>query len=235
MIFCKEDSIGRLIYKSLKEAVYEYLEESLRLRKLKAGDEISLEKTSRELGVSRTPLRDALLQLAAEGFVEIVPRKGIFVRQLSLQEIRDIYQIIGALEASVIRFEFERLNAEIITKMQRLNSEMEQALANNQFAEFYHKNLEFHNSFLQLSQNRELIKIVNNYKKRLYDFPPQSNWLKEWELSSVKEHQAIVDSLQQKEREHAAYLLSEVHWSFSVQEKFILKYYFPEGLNKSSG
>ena len=78
--------------KSLKDQVYEFLEGQIHSQDLKPGDTINLEKTSRSLGISRTPLRDALLLLQLEGFVTILPRRGIVVNGLSLAEIREMTQ-----------------------------------------------------------------------------------------------------------------------------------------------
>src|SRR4030067_923094 len=95
--------------KSLKEQVYDYLREKLRSGEILPGSAINLDETSRKLGVSRTPLRDALLQLESEGFVTIYPRRGVVVNVLSLRDIRNYYQIIGALESTALLQSFDRL------------------------------------------------------------------------------------------------------------------------------
>ena len=98
--------------KSLKEQVYEYLREQMRTGGLRPGSAIDMEETSRRLGVSETPLRDALLQLEMEGFVTILPRRKIVVNALTLRDIRDFYEIIGALESAALRAAFARLGAD---------------------------------------------------------------------------------------------------------------------------
>ena len=87
-------------------------------------------------------------------------------------------------------------------------------------------NLDFHNTFVQLSQNEILGTILHTLKKRLYDFPRREKWIKEWELSSVEEHQKIISLIKRKKIVEAAEFIRDVHWSFTVQEKFIDKYYF---------
>ena len=87
--------------KSLREQVYEYLRETLSTGALEPGDSIRIDDLSDKLGVSRTPLREALLQLDWEGFIIISPRRGIRVRRLYLCIIRHLYEIIGALDASI--------------------------------------------------------------------------------------------------------------------------------------
>ncbi len=219
--------------KSLKEQVYEYLREQIHLQNIQPGSMINMDATSKKLGISKTPLRDALIQLEMEGFVTIAPRRGIFVTTLSLDDIKDFYQIIGALEQSALCDSQEKISPKDKEKMQKLNREMKKTLDKNNFDLFYKKNLEFHNTYISLSQNQSLIQIVNNLKKRLYDFPRQKKWVKEWEESSIKEHQKIADLISEGSIAEAADFIHNVHWSFSVQKKFIMRYYFPEKNEKN--
>ncbi len=211
--------------KSLKEQVYEYLRDQMRSGGLKPGAAIDMEETSRRLGVSKTPLRDALLQLEMEGFVAILPRRRIEVKALTLRDIRDYYEVIGALESAALRSAFERLGAAEIGRMQTLNDGMAKAIADDDFDLYYERNLAFHDVFLDLCGNEHLIRMVNTLKKRLYDFPRQEGFVKEWEQASIGEHQALIDLLRAGRRDEAADNLRDVHWSFRVQEKFVSRYY----------
>ena len=216
---------GTLNLKSLKAQVYDYLRQQFQQHRLQPGEVINMEATAKKLGISKTPLRDALIQLEMEGFVTISPRRGIFVNALPLDEIREFYQVIGALESSALQEAFPRLGAAGIKKMDQLNRQMQKAIDHDDFDIFYQKNLLFHDSFIDLCGNKTLIRIVGNLKKRLYDFPQQRLWIKEWEQSSIREHQEIVDFLAAGDPHSAALYLRDVHWSFTVQEKYIRKYY----------
>ncbi|MQY56936.1 FCD domain-containing protein, partial [bacterium] len=90
---------------------------------------------------------------------------------------------------------------------------------------YYQKNLKFHNAFLDLCKNSNLVRIVNNLKKRLYDFPRQRGFVKTWEMSSIREHKELVKLIAQGRRKDAASFIRDVHWSFEVQERFIKDYY----------
>jgi DNA-binding GntR family transcriptional regulator len=211
--------------KSLKEQVYEYLREEFRQHKLKPGAIINIDETSKELGISRTPLRDALLQLEIEGFVTIIPRRGIYVNKLTLDEIRDFYHVIGTLEYSAILACTDRIKIRDIERMAKLNEEMKKALDKDDFDLFYEKNLSFHNTYIDLTQNNTLIKIVNNLKKRLYDLPRPEKWIKKWEENSTSEHDKLVEFLRNGDFEKAARHIQDVHWSFEVHQQYIKKYY----------
>ena len=124
--------------KSLREQVYDYLRLQMNDGKIRPGSFLNLNEISMELGMSRTPLRDALFQLETEGFVTIYPRRGVIVNTLTLEKIRNIYEIIGGLESSVMvhsaPFPCSRLHEE----MQR---QMRKALDQNNFQLFYEENL----------------------------------------------------------------------------------------------
>ena len=213
------------IYKSLKEHVYDFLREQLSRGNILPGSLINLEKTARELGVSKTPLRDALLQLEMEGFVRIIPRRGVVVNVLTLKDIKDFYQIIGSLEALAVLVSYPKMKTLQLKEMERLNKEMKLALDKDNFDLYYEKNLKFHNTYLNLCDNKHLIKIVNTLKKRLYDFPRQKGYLKEWEENSIKEHQEFLKLLKEAKPKQAAEFMRDVHWSFDIQKKYIVKYY----------
>jgi DNA-binding GntR family transcriptional regulator len=211
--------------KSLKEQVYEYLREQMRHGGILPGSAIDMEETSKKLGVSKTPLRDALLQLEMEDFVTILPRRMILVKALTEQDIRNYYEIIGALESMALLKAAERLKPSDIEAMAALNEAMARAVAAGDFDAYYDKNLAFHNVFLGFCGNASLVKIVNNLKKRLYDFPRLKGFVKEWEETSVGEHQALVDLLRAGRIQDAANHVRDVHWSFEVQERFVRRYY----------
>jgi DNA-binding GntR family transcriptional regulator len=211
--------------KSLKEQVYQYLREQMRKGEILPGSAIDMEETSKKLGVSKTPLRDALLQLEMEDFVTILPRRMIVVNTLSVRDIRSYYEIIGALESIALLKAFDGLTPSDIDRMQALNDGMREALAANDFDLYYDRNLAFHNTFLNLCGNDSLVKIVNTLKKRLYDFPRLKGFVKEWEENSTVEHQALIDLVRQGRAQDAANQIRDVHWSFGVQEAFVRKYY----------
>ncbi|MCU0236286.1 MAG: GntR family transcriptional regulator [Acidobacteria bacterium] len=216
---------GALVLKSLKEQVYDYLRQQFQKHRLQPGETINMDATAKKLGISRTPLRDALIQLEMEGFVTISPRRGIFVNSLPLDEIREFYQVIGALESSALVEAFPQLGAVGLKKMDALNRQMQKAIDADDYDLFYEKNLRFHDAFISLCGNHNLERIINNLKKRLYDFPQKRQWIKEWEESSIREHQEIVDFLASNDPQSAALFLRDVHWSYAVQEKYIRKYY----------
>lgn len=214
-----------LSVKSLREQVYEYLRKQLDGGQIRPGTPLNLNDMSERLGISKTPLREALIQLEVEGFVTFFPRRGILVNSLSETDIRHAYEIVGSLEASVVLDHFHRFDADAIAALERENALMREALDRDDFETFYDHNLTFHDVYLSFTDNDSLVKIVMNYKHRLYDFPRRTGFVKEWEVRSTGEHERFIELVGMNDAKGAAEYIRDVHWSFKVQEPFIKSYY----------
>jgi DNA-binding GntR family transcriptional regulator len=225
----KNEASSELDIVSMSAVVYEDLKRRLNSGELRPGQFIDLSALGRELGMSRTPLRDAMIRLELEGFVTVFPRRGVMVCSLSLSDIRDIYQIIGALEASVVEKMALRFRASDADRMDGLRARMAEALGADDFDAYYGANLSFHDVYLDLSDNSNLVRTVRTLKERLYDFPRRSQYVKEWELDSTAEHSEIVARLRAGDFKGASAYIRDVHWNFEVQERYIRTYYFAAG------
>jgi DNA-binding GntR family transcriptional regulator len=226
---------GVLQLQSLREQVYEYLREAINRGELHPGSFLDQKRLSESLGISKTPLRDALIQLESEGFVSILPRRGVVVNELTLEDIRNIYEIVGALEGVALVSVADRLGKAELARMRALNDQMVVAVAAGDFDTYYSRNLEFHDVFLGLSTNASLVRTVENLKHRLYDFPRRDTFVAAWEESSTHEHASLLERLEAGDFRGAADFLRDVHWSYEVQEPFILRYYFPDGEIRREG
>jgi DNA-binding GntR family transcriptional regulator len=211
--------------RSLREEVYEHLRGLLNQGRLRPGKFLNLNALADEIGISRTPLRDALLRLECEGFVEILNRRGVRVRELTLDSIRDIYEILGGLESSALRSVACLITPSVVARMDELNQEMSRALDRSDFASFYEANLAFHDTYLSLSSNAKMARWIHILKHRLYDFPRLEGFVPEWERASIAEHQKLVQLLADGEIVEGADFLRDVHWSFARQEPYIRRYY----------
>jgi DNA-binding GntR family transcriptional regulator len=160
-----------------------------------------------------------------ENCVTILPRRRVVVNTLTLREIRDIYEIIGALESMALLKAAERFEEADMTFLAEMNEAMRLAIEAGDFDLYYEKNLAFHDVFLRHSGNDYLKRTVAFLKKRLYDFPRLEGFVKEWELASIGEHAELVALLRRRLRTEAAGHIRDVHWSYEVQAKFIDRYY----------
>jgi DNA-binding GntR family transcriptional regulator len=213
--------------KSLREQVYEYLRGELHGGRLVPGSAINLTLISRQLGISKTPLRDALLQLDVEGFVTISPRRGVFVNPVTLDDVRDSYEIVGSLEGAVIFSVFSQIGEAHIEQMKSNNAKLKAALETDDFQSYYQLNIAFHHVFLDLSDNKMLQRIIMPIRQRLYDFP-RRRYIKEWELRNCSDHDDFIHAIEKGDRSVAVSVWRDVHWSFTVYESYIRQFYFSQ-------
>ena len=108
----------------LRDVVYDYLWTQIREKQFKPGEFVNLNLISQKLGVSRTPLREALIVLEAEGFVQILPKRGIYIKPLTLQDTYNLYEAIGALESSIIMSVWSKIDENFIRTLERINGEI---------------------------------------------------------------------------------------------------------------
>ena len=212
--------------RSLREQVYEYLRDEMARGGLQPGEFLDLNQLAARLNVSRTPLREALLHLEAQGFVTVLPRRGFRLNALTLDDIRHFYEIIGAMEAAALRQAGPILGPADFARMRQLDAAMSDAVAARDFDEYYQANLAFHDVYLQRCDNTRLIAQVQLLKRRLYDWPRRAGMVQAWEEHSVVEHEEFLSLLESGNVARAAAHLQDVHWSFAVQEPFIKAYYF---------
>jgi DNA-binding GntR family transcriptional regulator len=212
--------------RSLREQVYDFLRAEMARGGLQPGAFLDLNELASRLGVSRTPLREALLHLESQGFVTVLPRRGFRLNALTLDDIRHFYEIIGALEAAALRSVGPQLRPADFARMRALDAAMADAVAARDFDRYYQSNLAFHDVYLCRSDNARLVSQVHLLKQRLYDWPRRETMVQAWEQHSVVEHEAFLSLLERGAVDEAAAHLQNVHWSFAVQERFIQDYYF---------
>ena len=210
---------------SLREQIYTYLRSEIQQGKLEPGASINIDKMSRELGISKTPLKEAMIRLECEGFVTLVPRRGVLVRELSLQELKNYYEIIGYLEAGVVYSVFEQLKkATCLKRLKKSNAEQEKALKKEDYDRYYLLNLEFHDIFLNLSGNQMLQDLVVPLKQRLYDFPRKVYW-QEWEALNLDEHRQFIVCVEKGDRLGATAVIRDQHWGWQKHEPYFIRFY----------
>ena len=207
-----------LFVKPLREQVYEHLRNLMHSGELSPGSSINITEISDQLGISKTPLRDALIQMEVEGFVEILPRRGFIVNQLTLEDVKNAYEIIGLLESGALISSFSKYKASHISKMNKLNNDMRKMIKKNNFDRYYNLNHDLHQMFLEYSDNTKLQKLIKPIKQSIYEFPRKA-FFAEWELGNCDEHQQIIDLIKKGDPEGAAKVLRDVHWSYEVQKQ----------------
>jgi DNA-binding GntR family transcriptional regulator len=194
----------------LRTQIYEYLREQLRNGELRPGMFVSINKMVENLAISRTPLRDALLQLQVEGFVTFLPQRGIKINELSPQAIEDIYEVMGALDSRVLISVFDRVGQGDVERMRKVNERMLLAAHKKDFYNYWELNSEFHGVYLKLSKNNLILYHLNILRQRLFGFG-EINWGNRLITLNYNEHLKIIELIRKGSAKRAANYIRDVH------------------------
>ncbi len=205
----------------LRVQVYDYLQKQMRIGALEPGSSISVNTMIKELGISRTPLREALLLLQEQGFVSILPQRGVKINALTIDDVKDIYEILGGIESRVILSVFDKIGATQIKQMKQFNKTIESALAKENIIKHNQANINFHDVFLNLSENQRLLRYVKNLKMQLYDFP-RRDFGEQWNTKNLHQHKEFVELIEKGKALDAADYLRDIHWEFDPPESFVI-------------
>lgn len=202
----------------LRTQVYDYLRDRLTDGTLKPGDLISCNKIAATLGVGRTPLRDALLQLQSDGFVEFFPQRGVQVREFNVTELLKLYEVCGALDAQVLHGTFDRLGPEEVRLMRQHHDVMLSCMQTGDNSLFVKQNIGFHAVYLDVCPNDVLVAMLRTVRQRLFEFSWdnwRTAWGDAWRRQNCEEHEVIMDLIERKRRDEAVRFLKDVHWSYN--------------------
>ena len=155
---------------TLCERVYRHLRQQILEDQLPPGAELSEAALSRELAVSRGPIREAMGRLAAEGLVTVRPRRGAEVRSLTPQELIDAYQVREALEVMAVRLAVPRTTESDLTRLDELVNSMAEFAREYRVAEFFAANVAFHELLCQLSGNTKLQEVHHRLEGEISRF-----------------------------------------------------------------
>ena len=156
-------------YKPLRELVFEKLREAIVDGTLPSGERLMEVQLAEDLGVSRTPVREAIRRLEMEGFVVMTPRKGAYVSGFSLKDITDVFEIREALEALAASLAAERISEEQVADLHRHLELFEKATANHDVEEWVKLDTSFHAVIYNASQNERLVQMITILWKKSSD------------------------------------------------------------------
>lgn len=168
------------------------------------GDRLDEVRLAESFGVSRTPLREALQQLARSGLIELIPRRGAFVRQPGPVELVEMFEVMAELEAVCGRLAAKRISDQSLTDLQVANEKCETAARQQDWEAYYVENERFHKIIYQQSGNGFLTTEAKKLHRRLKPYRRQQLRLRGRMLQSLSEHKAIVDALVKGDPEAAA-------------------------------
>lgn len=187
--------------------IAEQLEELIFTGMYRDGDRLDETRLAEQFGVSRTPLREAFQRLALSGLVELIPRRGAFVRQPGPVELMEMFEVMAELEATCGRLAAMRISDTALEDLRDANAKCQAAVEAQDSDGYYAENERFHRIIYQQSGNRFLEQETAKLHKRLKPFRRQQLRLRGRMAQSMAEHEAIVEALEQASAEQAGQAL----------------------------
>lgn len=200
---------SRQIRRALHEQAAAALREMILEGALRAGDRIPEEQFCRRLGISRTPLREALKILEAEGFVEIRPNRGSIVAMVPADEVEAIFETMAALEDLTGTLVCARISNEEIAQIAALHAEMTLAFRSGKRARYFEINQDIHRQLVQATKNPVLAASYAGFTEKIQRARFQANYdPARWE-ESMLEHEDIMRALEGRQAKELARLLRD--------------------------
>lgn len=210
----------------LKDWAYETIKQLILTFNVKPGEQLRIEDLSKNMKISRTPIREALLRLENDDLVEANSRVGFFVKEITKRDLRELFELREITESFAAKKAALLLTDDDIAWINRLQKEAVSAVERNRLNEFNDKEVALHTFILEKSQNQRLLKLVESikdltYRQRLLALKSIDNVKR-----SIAEHQKIITALQNKNSELAGQSMSE-HIN-SVQNRMLEVFNIPD-------
>jgi DNA-binding GntR family transcriptional regulator len=196
-------------YKPLRELVLDAIRSAIINGTLQPRERLMEIQMAEELGVSRTPIREALRKLELEGFIVMVPRKGAYVSDLSFKDIADVFEIRAALEGLAAGLAAERITDDELETMERLLVGKQEAITAGDIDKLVEVDTSFHELLYRASRNVRLATIISNLREQIQRFRLTSLSFPGRNKESLLEHKQIVEAIQSRDTQLARQLAQE--------------------------
>ena len=199
-------------YKPLRDVVFETLRDAIITQVLKPGERLMEIQLADEMGVSRTPVREAIRKLELEGLVVMVPRKGAYVAGVSMKDIHEVYEVRSALEMLAVTLAAERITEEELDALERQvlrESEEEDKKESSDLSSIIYIDSSFHDIIYQAAHNQRLVQFISILQEQLQRFRAASLSKPGRSKTALEEHKKIVEALSERNGELASQLARE--------------------------
>lgn len=191
-------------YLPLRDVVFNTLRQAILTGELKPGERLMEIHLADRLGVSRTPIREAMRKLELEGLVVMIPRKGAQVARITEKNLKDVLEVRRALDMLAVKLACDRMDDETKKELREACDEFATVIQNNNTKDITEADVRFHDVILKSTGNDRLIQLVNNLAEQMYRY--RLEYIKDsaYHNRLVKEHEAIYEAIMNNEKEKAA-------------------------------
>jgi DNA-binding GntR family transcriptional regulator len=200
---------GKIINLSLFEEVAERIQQQIISQDLKPGERIDEQALAEQFGISRTPMREALKVLQAEGLVELVPRRGCFVARLTEKDLDDIYDILAMFEGRCAAVFAKSASEEERKRLELLHARMQQAAEVRDLDRYSAANVAVHEALLEIGGNRWQKRVIQNLRRVLKLSYKLTIHLPGRLESSLEEHRELMGAIAERDAERAERVLNK--------------------------
>ena len=209
-------------YLPLRDVVFQTLRGAILKGDLKPGERLMELQLAAQLGVSRTPIREAIRMLEQEGLAVTVPRKGAEVAKMTEKDMEDVLQIRRSLEDLAVRLSCEKITSTELQELREAMEDFEEKTKSGNVPEIAKADVTFHEILYKASDNPKLILLLNNLREQIYRY--RVEYLKDTSIYSqlIKEHRAMYTALTSKDKEKVAqYVDVHLHNQAEAVKKII--------------
>lgn len=206
-------------YLSLRDHAYNYISKKIANGSLSPEEKVNEQQICNDLNLSRTPVREALIQLSSEGYLEKLPRRGFIVKHIDTKKAADLYTIIGSLDGLAAYLAMDKINDQDIERMTYYVDAMNSAIQKHLLDEYHQHQIAFHKIYINKCENAELVKLLNQLKSSFFRETYTSNNENIFEtlLRTNAEHEEIVRLFKEKDANKARDYMQNVHFKqFSI-------------------
>ena len=195
--------------KLLREVAYERLKDAIRSVDVVAGDPLSESRLSTSLGISRTPVREALQQLIADGLLQVIPGRAIVIASRSIQQVSDALRVRELLEPEVARLAADSLSPEARVSLEEYTSEMEQAAAQGDRSTWARIDGKWHEILCDYCPNQLLGQMVLQARNHMHNQGASSQVTDQYLIDGTGEHRLVLEHILSNDGEKAAQSMLE--------------------------
>lgn len=185
-------------YLPLRDVVFKTLRQAILKGELEPGERLMEIQLADRLGVSRTPIREAIRKLELEGLVLMIPRKGAEVAKISEKSLRDVLEIRRALDALAIELCIERMTEDDIKALSEAQEEFRKSVEGNEAMVIAESDERFHDVIYNSTNNPRLVQMLNNLREQMYRY--RLEYIKDAEKRQilVSEHDQILKAIRER-------------------------------------
>ena len=187
-------------YLPLRDVVFQTLRQAILRGELKPGERLMEIQLANKLGVSRTPIREAIRKLELEGLVLMIPRKGAEVAEITEKNLRDVLEVRCALEELAVQLACDRIDKQGIRDLQQAAKNFESVLDSADITKIAEADVAFHDIIYMATDNKRLIQLLNNLREQMYRYRIEYLKKKEYYPRLLAEHQDIIQAIANGER-----------------------------------